>query len=165
MLSTTSEYAIRALGSLASLKAGEVILGRDLATASDIPSNYLAKILGTLNKSGFVEASRGPGGGYRLKRPADQISLTKVIAVFESNTEVKSCIFTNSSPCSDNKPCAAHPRWLAVHEAYLNFIEKTTIEMIAKDCQIEQSKNKNEKVVEPENSVQKPFPTPKGDKN
>ena len=132
MLSTTSEYAIRALANLSSLKAGEAILGRDLAIVSDVPSNYLAKILGTLNKSGFVEASRGPGGGYRLKRPADQIPLIKVINVFESNAELNTCFFYHSNTCSGDHPCVAHSKWHAVHTAYLHFIESTTIDMIAK---------------------------------
>ncbi len=143
MLSTTSEYAIRALANLASLKAGEAILGRDLAIVSDIPSNYLAKILGILNKSGFVEASRGPGGGYRLKRPADQITLMKVIDVFESNAELNTCFFNHSNPCSEDHPCVAHSSWLAVHEAYLHFIQSTTIDMIANYPKTENIPSKN----------------------
>ena len=66
MVSTTSQYALRALLALARLPKGEPALGRQLAAREGIPHNYLAKILKELNSAGIVSATRGIGGGYRL---------------------------------------------------------------------------------------------------
>lgn len=74
MLSVTSEYALRALAHLAR-QPGEAVLGRDLAHAVEIPANYLSKVLLTLRNAGLVDTTRGSGGGYRLRKPANEIHL------------------------------------------------------------------------------------------
>jgi len=131
VLSTTSEYAVRALIHLARLEEGGTLLGRDLALTSDIPNNYLAKILLALNKVGIVEASRGPGGGYRLKRPADTITLLEVARVFEGEAAVPSCFLQHSHLCTDGQPCSAHHAWKRVKNTYTAFLTRTTIGGIA----------------------------------
>src|SRR5215471_1965372 len=68
MLTTTSEHALRALTYLARLPEGSSILGRELAKEASIPANYLSKILWTLGNAGIIDATRGSGGGYRLRR-------------------------------------------------------------------------------------------------
>src|SRR5690349_4716071 len=64
MLSTTSEYALRALTRLAAAPDGESMLGRDLAEQAGIPANYLSKIMWTLGNAGLIDATRGNHGGY-----------------------------------------------------------------------------------------------------
>ena len=62
MLSTTSEYALRALACLAGQPQGTDQLGRDLAKAAEIPANYLSKILLALRNAELVDTTRGSGG-------------------------------------------------------------------------------------------------------
>src|SRR5215813_3901044 len=83
MLSATSEYALRALTRLAAAAEGESMLGRDLAEQAGIPANYLSKIMWTLGNAGIIDATRGNGGGYRLKRGAADIRLFEVVDLFE----------------------------------------------------------------------------------
>lgn len=130
MLSTTSEYAIRALCHLANMAEGETVPGRELSEGTQIPGNYLAKILVALNRAGMVEASRGPHGGYRLRRPADSICLLEVATVFEGNAAVPSCLLQHSHLCSDDHPCPAHTEWRGVREVYHAFLHDTTIARI-----------------------------------
>jgi len=132
VLSTTSEYGVKALAYLSNLSVDELISGRELSARSGIPSNYLAKILLILNKFGFVEASRGPGGGYKLKQPSDQIHIIDVVRAFDgtSVTPGAKCFFKHSNECSSESPCTAHNHWKPVQDAYLNFIKNTTIDMI-----------------------------------
>ena len=74
MLSTTSQYAIRALSHLARMQHGEAVLGRDLAERASVPVNYLSKIMLVMRNAGLVQATRGAGGGYRLARPAATVA-------------------------------------------------------------------------------------------
>ena len=78
MLSTTSQYAIRALSHLARMQHGEAVLGRDLAERASVPVNYLSKIMLVMRNAGLVQATRGAGGGYRLARPAAAIRLIDI---------------------------------------------------------------------------------------
>lgn len=77
MLTTTSEYALRALTHLTRLPKGGSMLGRQLAEGAGIPANYLSKILWTLGNAGIIDATRGNHGGYRLKRSAGEIASSR----------------------------------------------------------------------------------------
>ena len=132
MLSTTSEYALRALAHLAHQPQGSVLLGRDLAQAVEIPANYLSKVLLTLRNAGLVDTTRGSGGGYRLRKPADEIYLIDVVELFEEISRTKpSCFLRHTRPCSNSTPCSAHSAWSALQAAYLGFLVSTPLSVIA----------------------------------
>lgn len=131
MLSTTSQYALRALSHLAA-QPGEALLGRDLAESVEIPTNYLAKVLLTLRNAGLVTTARGSGGGYRLARPADQIYLIDVLELFEEVSRTKpSCFLGHTRACSEITPCNAHSSWRALQAAFLKFLISTPLSAIA----------------------------------
>lgn len=127
MLSTTSEHALRALAHLAGMPEGTVILGRDLAERADIPANYLSKILWALGNAGIIDATRGSGGGYRLRKRPDEIRLAEVVELFDKPRARPSCFLGGKRECSDNEPCSAHQAWREVRAAYIHFLESTTI--------------------------------------
>ncbi len=126
MLTTTSEYAIRALTHLARLPEGEAMLGRDLAEQAGIPANYLSKIMWTLGNSGIIHASRGSGGGYRLNRRAEDIRLFEIVELFDRDRAKLAC-FLGGRDCDHENPCTAHDAWRGVREAYLQFLHTTTL--------------------------------------
>lgn len=127
MLSSTSEYALRALAELARLSRGEVMLGRDLARRTGIPSKYLSKIMLALRNAGLIAATRGAGGGYMLQRPADAIHLTDIVQVFEGAPEVPQCLLRGAHNCGGDECCTAHERWSKVRSTYAEFLEQTTL--------------------------------------
>ena len=126
MLSTTAEYALRALIALAE-ESDKATLGRDLAAASGVPANYLSKILLDLKKGGFVQAVRGTGGGYRMGRPPEEIRLMDVVEFVDGASARPGCFLAGSDACSDDDPCLAHDRWAAVRDQYVAFLESTTL--------------------------------------
>lgn len=132
MLSTTSEYALRALAYLAQQPANTAQLGRDLARAVDIPANYLSKVLLTLRNAGLVATTRGSGGGYRLRKRADEIFLIDVVELFDEISRSKpSCFLRHTRPCSNARPCTAHAAWSDLQAAYLGFLVSTPLSEIA----------------------------------
>ena len=77
-VSAKSDYAVRALIELASQGEGHV-KGERIAQAQEIPVKFLENILIDLRNAGLVASRRGADGGYRLARPADEISVADVI--------------------------------------------------------------------------------------
>lgn len=77
-VSAKVDYAIRALIALAA-DGGGPVKAEQLATAQGIPVNFLENILGDLRRAGIVATQRGQVGGYRLARPAKDISLADII--------------------------------------------------------------------------------------
>jgi Rrf2 family transcriptional regulator, iron-sulfur cluster assembly transcription factor len=133
MLSTTSEYALRALTHLAQASRGDVIPGRDLSKTSGVPPQYLSKIMLALRNAGLVLASRGTGGGYMLLRPADAIHLIDVVSLFEGPAVWPHCLLRGDRKCTSGNPCAAHAHWGKVRDGYLEFLEQTTLHDFSHD--------------------------------
>jgi Rrf2 family protein len=77
-VSAKADYAIRAAVELAAAGEGPV-KGERIASAQEIPANFLENILADLRNSGVVASRRGADGGYWLARPAGEISLADVI--------------------------------------------------------------------------------------
>ena len=130
MMSTTSQYALRALARLSREPGGAAVLGRDLARESQIPANYLSKLLWQLRNAGLVKATRGAKGGYRLARPADEVRLIDVVEVFDQ-VRVRPACLMGQGECNERNACAAHYAWKRVRDVYLEFLEKTSLAKIA----------------------------------
>ena len=80
-LSARVDYALRAVAELAAAEAPRTV--EQLSAAQKIPNKYLESILGELRRGGLLRSQRGPDGGYRLARPAGQISIADVIRALD----------------------------------------------------------------------------------
>src|SRR5215470_10803631 len=78
-ISVKGEYALQAIFDLAMQPAGEPVKIADIARRQHIPQKFLELILASLKQGGFVESRRGADGGYRLARPAEQITVGQVL--------------------------------------------------------------------------------------
>ncbi len=80
-LSARVDYALRAAAELAAADAPRTV--EQLSAAQKIPNKYLESILGELRRGGLLRSQRGPDGGYRLARPAGEISIADVIRALD----------------------------------------------------------------------------------
>lgn len=107
------------------------MLGRDLAKQTQIPANYLSKIMWTLGGAGLIEATRGSGGGYRLGRPPRDIRLSEIVGLFERHRMGRCCLLDFHKECTDDDACSAHQAWREVGNRMNLFLETTTLADIA----------------------------------
>lgn len=131
MVSTTAKHALRALVHLAGLPEGAALGGRTLSREANIPRNYLAKILWTLGSARLIDATRGTGGGYRLRRRPESIRLIEVVELFDKARSAHECFLDGTHRCSDETACAAHAVWRDVKASYVSFLENTTLASLA----------------------------------
>lgn len=80
-LSARVDYALRATAELAAAHEPRTV--DQLASIQEIPGKYLESILGELRRGGLLRSQRGPDGGYRLARAADEISIADVIRALD----------------------------------------------------------------------------------
>lgn len=73
------EYGLRCLLQVASRDADRLVSAQEIARAEGIGPEYVARIMRTLHAGDLVEGARGAGGGYRLSRPAHEISVWDAI--------------------------------------------------------------------------------------
>jgi Rrf2 family protein len=124
MLSQTVGYAITALGHLGTRE--EAMFVKDLAEATGIPQAYLAKIVNTLARKGFLSTQRGLNGGVMLARPPEEISLLALCEAFDDPIVRRPCML-GSAECSEQKNCPAHRFWAVERVRVMDFLRRTTL--------------------------------------
>ncbi|NHF74078.1 Fe-S cluster assembly transcriptional regulator IscR [Paracoccus xiamenensis] len=82
-LSTKGRYGMVALVDLALQPAGSLTSLADIAERQDVSLPYLEQLFVRLRRAGLVESARGPGGGYKLSRPATEIRVADVLAAVD----------------------------------------------------------------------------------
>lgn len=103
------------------------ISGARIARETNVPSRYLSAILSELVRAGVLEASPGPSGGFRMARPPEKVRLVEVLSPFDGSIQgINGCPFGNET-CDDESPCAGHLRWKLVKEAYIQFLQETSV--------------------------------------
>lgn len=80
-LSARVDYALRAMAELAAARAPRTV--DQLSSAQNLPCKYLETILGELRRGGLLRSQRGPDGGYRLARAAEEISIADIIRALD----------------------------------------------------------------------------------
>ena len=139
MFSATTEHAVRALIQLALLGRDGIVSGKQLSKTAGIPRNYLANILWCLGRAGIIQATRGTGGGYRLRRDARQLQLSEVVDLFENQRWRKGCFLNGREHCQEAQPCASHSEWVECREVLERFLDRTTIAALAVSAQAPRS--------------------------
>lgn len=124
MLSHTVEYALRATLFVARNHPNALPVA-DIAKGVEAPRGYLAKILSELARTGVLESSRGPGGGFRLAKSPDALALADVVHAIEGN-EPRRCLL-GRGVCGQVPGCTAHERWSPIATDMDEFFGKTTL--------------------------------------
>ena len=98
-LTMTGEYAIRAMLHLSSVPVGSIVQISAIAKQTEIPDNFLRKIVTQLSKAGLITSQRGAGGGIQLAAPAETVTLLDVIEAVEGKLNFNKCVL-NKHACS-----------------------------------------------------------------
>jgi Rrf2 family iron-sulfur cluster assembly transcriptional regulator len=118
-LSTRGRYAVMAMVDLASRQSlgcecGPVCLA-EIAASQQLSQSYLEQLFAKLRRSGLVASARGPGGGYRLARDSDRISVAAIIAAVDEPIRATRCTEQSGSclalPGQVSDRCQTHDLW------------------------------------------------------
>jgi len=127
-LSQTTGYAVLALACL-SRTPDSYVLAKDIARCTGIPWAYLSKVLHTLEKHGIVESRRGYRGGFKLRRPAEQVTLEDIAAVLERQWPPQ-CLL-GFQDCQGERNCPFHDFWQREREVIREKLRSTTLADLA----------------------------------
>ncbi|MGD2108406.1 MAG: Rrf2 family transcriptional regulator [Phycisphaerae bacterium] len=90
MISPTAEYALRAMVAIAQAN-GDVAPTQGIAKLTKVPPGYLPKVLQMLGRAGLVESRRGLGGGFRLAKPAEELTVLDVVNAVDPIKRITRC--------------------------------------------------------------------------
>ena len=106
-ISKAADYSILVVGFLAGRNDNAVYTKDDLASALNLPAEFLSKVLQKLVKAEIVVSVKGIHGGYRLLKTPAEITLREVIEVIEGPSHMVSCLEDDFKDCGRQQIC--HP--------------------------------------------------------
>jgi Rrf2 family protein len=130
MLTAKGKYGLKALVYLAQIPPGELALVADVAEANNIPKKFLDAILGDLRNAGLVMSRKGKGGGYRLAKTPDQITVGAIVRVLDGPLAPIACAsHTRYQPCDDCDvaTCQVRHMMVDVRNAIAAVLDKTSL--------------------------------------
>lgn len=125
-ISTRGRYAIRVLIDMAEHGKGDYIPLKDIAKRQEISQKYLEGIMLLLSKSGIVEGVHGKGGGYRLKKPSEELSVGEILRATEGSLAPVTCL-DGRTFCERSASCKTLPLWREFYGLVNDFFDKKTL--------------------------------------
>ena len=93
--------------------------------------SYLEQLFSRLRKRGLVSSARGPGGGYRLSNPAEEISVLDVIRAVDEKVDSTAC--QKKTNCQDGNQCLSHELWTSLSEQIENYLSGISLAHVIKN--------------------------------
>ncbi len=119
-LTTKGRYAVTAMLDLALHAKDAPVPLADISRRQGISLSYLEQLFAKLRRNELVNSARGPGGGYRLNRAAEDIPVVAVINAINENVDATRC--GGLGNCQDNEPCLTHELWMDLSERIHEFL-------------------------------------------
>lgn len=131
MISQKAKYALRALVALARADNSKPLMISEIAEGQKIPKKFLEQILLSLRNQGIVESRRGRDGGYRLLRPAEQITFGEILRIIDGPIAPLPCLsltaYRRCEDCSGEDSCEIRQVFARVADATRQVLFHTTI--------------------------------------
>lgn len=120
-LSTKGRYAVTAMLDLALHERHGPVTLADISACQNISLSYLEQLFAKLRRHGLVKGVRGPGGGYRLGRPAERISVADIIIAVDENVDTTRC--HGRENCQNGERCLTHELWSELSDQIFGFLD------------------------------------------
>lgn len=143
-LSTRGRYAVMAMLDLAQMSqtSDSPITLAQIAERQRISLSYLEQLFAKLRKAGVVASLRGPGGGYTIAKPLEQVWMADIMAAVDEDTDITRCksmyklqprlpnAAAGIDGCSAGGQCNAHGLWEALSKHIDYFLARVNLRMV-----------------------------------
>ena len=131
-LSSIADYSVVLMTAAARHCGGAGRLNATLlAEQTGVPLPTAQKLVSRLSAAGLIESARGTGGGFRLARPPQAISLAEVIEAVDGPIAMTTCVDNDRQDCALDGHCLVKPHWGVVNEAVRGALAAVTLSQLA----------------------------------
>lgn len=135
-INTKIRYGLRTMIEIASALDENGVLQKEIARKQNISFKYLDPIISALKLKGLIVNSKGKGSGYRLTRPASEISMYEIYTAFEQISVVE-CI-NNKGYCERSlHDCKANCYWTEFGKEFIKILRSKNLEEIVRSTRFE----------------------------
>src|SRR5262245_7413238 len=132
-ISKRTDYATRAVLALAIAPGGGPLKMSEIAERTHVPESLLEQIMAQLRGAGIVRSDRGPRGGYRLNHAPEEITLERVVRLFQGPLAPIPCATRSEpEPCPMELGCTLRDTWREVRDATIAILEEKTFAELAR---------------------------------
>jgi Rrf2 family protein len=130
-----ADYGVRTMLDVASVEPGSVALTHEIAARQGIPLPFLAKIIPSLTRAGFLRSARGSGGGITLARPTSEITLLDVVEAIDGPVALNVCVLYPDD-CPRSGTCPVHEVWCDARAALAQRLKSVTIASLIEKSEV-----------------------------
>ena len=148
-LTTKGRYAVTAMLDLAlHAEKGPVSLA-DISKRQEISLSYLEQLFSKLRQNKLVVSVRGPGGGYRLSRPSDEVYVAQIVDAVNESIDATNC--GGEGDCQHGEVCLTHYLWCDLSDQIHSFLSGISLGSLVKRREVESiAKRQDKKLIEAE---------------
>lgn len=133
-LSTKGRYGLRALIDLALYSENEAASIASISARQHISESYLEQLIGKLRKAGLVVSVRGAGGGYKLAKPAEEISVGNILRALEGNLDPVECPgLKEESACDGAEFCVTKYVWQRINDSINQTVDEIKLSQLIEE--------------------------------
>src|SRR5450759_375471 len=129
-LTTKGRFAVTAMIDVAMHATDAPVTLAGVSERQRISLSYLEQLFGKLRRHGLVASVRGPGGGYRLARPAGAVSVADVILAVDEPIDATKC--GGKENCLDDRRCMTHELWAGLNTHIFAYLRSVTLEELVR---------------------------------
>src|ERR1700675_2863918 len=129
-LTTKGRFAVTAMIDVAMHATDAPVTLAGVSERQKISLSYLEQLFGKLRRHVVVTSVRGPGGGYRLARPAGAVSVADVILAVDEPIDATKC--GGKENCLDDRRCMTHELWANLNTHIFAFLSSVTLEQLVR---------------------------------
>ncbi len=135
-ISTKVRYGARAIIELAKVDSDKPVAIQWIASKQEISPSYLEQLLAKLRHAGIVHSFKGPGGGYILAKPPEEISLYDIVITLEGKIAIMKCLLPDDiKHCDRIEYCIMRVFWERFQNAIIEYLKSITFADIMKEEQ------------------------------
>ncbi|GAB6050496.1 Fe-S cluster assembly transcriptional regulator IscR [Hydrogenophilus islandicus] len=129
-LTTKGRFAVSAMVDLAEQQGEGPVPLATIAERQEISLSYLEQLFARLRRAGLVTSARGPGGGYRLARPLDAISIAEIVDAVDEGIDTTRC--GGKENCLNDHICATHHLWENLNAKITEYLSSVTLGQVVR---------------------------------
>ena len=138
-LSTKGRYGLRALIDLALYSENETVSIQSIARRQNISDSYLEQLMRKLRSAGLIVSVRGAQGGYKLARPANEISVGDVLRALEGSLEAVTCGGEDNS-CQGADLCVTRFVWERINSSIRDTVDSIKLSQLVEESRLMREK-------------------------
>lgn len=124
-LTTKGRFAVTAMLDIALYEAEKPVTLAGISERQSISLSYLEQLFSRLRKQGLVSSVRGPGGGYRIAKPHQDISVSDIITAVDEQVDATQC--GGHENCREDGRCMTHDLWASLNDKILEYLSGVSL--------------------------------------